>query len=94
MSNGQAVAASAGVTTKEMLFKEYTQGTSRKSGNDYRMVVLHDPVSLDNISFFLDNDSPVSVAGLQLRDKVTASFGMEFRFGRLQPVLIDLKKAI
>lgn len=96
MSNLNQTAAPTGngVTTKTMLFKEFNAGTSKKSGNEFRMVVLHDPLSLDNISFFLDADSPVSVQGLQLRDKVVASFGMEFRFGRLQPVLIDLKKAI
>lgn len=78
---------------KEMLFKSFTEGTGRKTGKPYRMVELHDPVSLDNVQFFLDDSSTVSVDGLQLRDKVIATFGMDVRYGRVQPVLQSLKKA-
>lgn len=82
-----------GATVKQMLFKEFQEGISKKSGNPYRMVVLHDPKSLDNISFFLEENSSINVNGLQLRDKVEAIFSMEFRYGRLQPVLQSIKKA-
>lgn len=80
-------------TVKEMLFKEYVEGIGKRSQNPYRMVVLHDPVSLDNISFFLDEQSNVNVNGLKLRDKVKATFTMEFRYGRLQPVLHSVSLA-
>lgn len=79
---------------KVMLFKSYKEDISKKSGNPYRMVELHDPESLDNVSFFLDADSPISVEGLKLRDKVEVMFGMDVRYGRIQPVLQSLKKAI
>lgn len=79
--------------TQQMVFKSYKEDTSKKSGKPYRMVELHDPQSLDNVSFFLDAESPITVEGLQLHDKVTATFGMEVRFGRIQPVLQGLRKA-
>lgn len=81
-----------GATVKQMLFKEENQGTSKKSGKDFHMVVLHDPETLENITFFLRDDSKVSAEGIRLKDKVNATFTMEFEFGRLQPVLQSLTK--
>lgn len=81
-----------GQTVKQMIFKEETQGVSKKSGNPYHMLVLHDPENLENISFFLREGSKVSAEGLKFKDKVNATFTMEFEFGRLQPVLQSLTK--
>lgn len=81
-----------GATVKQMVFKEENKGTSKKSGNPFHMIVLHDPETLENISFFLRDGSRVSAEGLKFKDKVNATFTMEFEFGRLQPVLQSLAK--
>ncbi|MDO3682095.1 hypothetical protein [Paenibacillus ehimensis] len=83
----------ANVITQEFLFKGEMSGTSKKSGNPYRSIELHDPNSLENMSFFLDPGNSVNTTGIQFRDKVFAEFAMEFRFGKLQPILKNLKKA-
>lgn len=89
-----AETSAVGTTVKDMLFKEYSEGISKKNGNPYRMVVLHDPVSLDNVSFFIEEHSSISVAGFKLKDKVKAAFSMEFKYGRLQPVLQSIKPSV
>lgn len=77
---------------KQMQFKGENQGKSKKSGNDYHIITLHDPVTLDNIDFFIREGSTVSTHGIQFKDKVQASFGMDFVYGRPQMVLLELKK--
>lgn len=81
-----------GTTVKQMVFKEETKGTSKKSGKDFHMLVLHDPETLENISFFLREDSSVTAEGIKFKEKVNATFTMEFEYGRLQPVLQSLTK--
>lgn len=75
---------------KEMLFKEEVKGVSKKTGEPYRMVVLHDPATLENISFFLNDDSNISVTGLKFKDKVKAVFELGFQYGRPQMQLNSL----
>lgn len=75
---------------KQMLFKEEVTGTSKKTGEPYRMIVLHDPETLDNISFFIDQDSKISVTGLKLKDKVNANFEIGFKYGKPQMLLNSL----
>ena len=81
-----------GGTVKQMLFKEENKGISKKSGNAFHMLVLHDPDTLENISFFLREDSKLDTKNILFKDKVNATFTMEFEFGRLQPVLQSLAK--
>lgn len=97
MSNvtGQQAAAmqSMAFLTKEMIFKKDENGTSKKTGNSFRVVELHDPATLDNISLFIREGTFVDTTGIQFKDKVHASFGMDFVFGKPQMVLKDIKKA-
>lgn len=80
------------VVRQRFLFKGSMAGTSKKSGRPYSQVELHDPNSLENMAFFLDPDSTVNTTGIQFRDPVMAEFSMEFRFGKLQPVLQKIQK--
>ena len=56
------------------------------------MIQLHDPSTLENMNFFLQADSNVSTNGINFRDKVRASFSMQFQFGELKPVLQSIIK--
>lgn len=78
---------------QEFLFKSEMSGTSKKTGNSYHSIELHDPNSLENMSFFLEPGNSLNTTGILFRDKVIAEFAMEFKFGKLQPVLKNLKKA-
>lgn len=69
------------------VFKGENKGTSKKTGNDFHIVTLHDPTTLDNVDFFLRPGSNVSTTGIQFKDEVIATFGMEVVYGKLQPVL-------
>jgi hypothetical protein len=77
---------------QEFVFKQDRSGKSKKSGNDYRQIELHDPSTLDNVSFFIDVNSNVNTTGLNFKDRVVAEFTMQLRFGQLQPILESLKK--
>lgn len=80
------------IMTQDFLFKEDQQGTSKKTGKPFRILTLHDPVTLDNAEFFLDEESPISTNGFKLRDKVRASFTMQMRWGKLTTVITALEK--
>jgi len=56
------------------------------------MIELHDPSTLENVSFFIREGSSVSTTGINFKDRVLASFGMEVVYGKLQPALHQLKK--
>lgn len=78
--------------TQEFTFKEFMTGTSKKTGKPFYMVQLHDFVTLENMNFFLQPDSNVSTNGINFKDKVRASFSMQFQFGELKPVLQSIVK--
>lgn len=80
------------IMTQDFLFKDDNAGISKKSGKAYRILTLHDPKTLDNVDFFLDGDCTISTEGFQIKDKVKAAFTMELRFGKLQPVIVQLTK--
>lgn len=77
---------------QDFLFKGDESGISKKNGNEWRRLTLHDPATLDNLDFFLDESSEVTTAGLKLKDKVQATMTMALRFGRLQPVVLSVVK--
>lgn len=89
----QAQAAGAGALVKEMLFKQDFTGISKKSGNQYRRITLHDPATLENMDSFVNDDVRIDTEGYKLRDKVVATFAMDYRYGRMEPVLVGLRKA-
>jgi hypothetical protein len=80
------------VAAQEFIFKGESRGTSKKSGQAYHMIELHDPSTLENVSFFIREGSSVSTTGINFKDRVLASFGMEVVYGKLQPALHQLKK--
>lgn len=83
---------SGNVMQQDFLFKDDNAGTSKKTGRPYRILQLHDQATLDNVDFFLDEDSTISTEGFKLKDKVKASFTMQLRFGKLTPVIVQLQK--
>lgn len=91
-NQAQATTLTNNVIKQEFLFKGEMSGTSKKSGRPYHQVELHDPNTLENMSFFLEQNSSVNTTGILFRDKVVAEFSMEFRFGNLQPVLQKIQK--
>lgn len=78
--------------TKEFVFKKDETGTSKKSGGSFRVVELHDPTTLENTPFFIREGQNVSTVGIQFKDKVVASFGMDIIYGKAQLVLQSLIK--
>jgi hypothetical protein len=81
------LAAGVGQLQEIFVFKGENKGTSKKSNKDFHIVTLHDPKTLENVDFFLRPGSEVSTDGINFRDEVIATFGMEVIFGKLQPVL-------
>lgn len=71
---------------KIMIFKNRNSGTSKKTGNSYDIVTLHDPDTLENIDCFIRNHE-VLTDGIDFKDEVIATFGMDIIFGKPQMVL-------
>lgn len=92
MSTQQVQDPNAGLT-KELLFKGTRKGESRKTGNPYHMISLHDPSSLENTDFFIPDNVEINTDGLKLKDRVIATFTLEFVNGRSQLALLAIKKA-
>ena len=80
------------VIEQEFLFKNANSGISKKTGKPYRMLQLHDQSTLENVDFFLDEESTISTEGLKLKDKVKASFAMQLKYGNFTPVIVQLQK--
>ena len=80
------------VIEQEFLFKNDNSGISKKTGKPYRMLQLHDQSTLENVDFFLDEESTISTEGLKLKDKVKASFAMQSKYGKFTPVIVQLQK--
>lgn len=79
--------------TKEFIFKSDHTGKSKKSGQDFRVIELHDPVTLDNTRFFIRDGQNVSTSGINFGMKVIAAFGMDIVYGRTELVLQSIRKA-
>lgn len=88
-----SVAVGVGQLQQVFVFKGENKGTSKKSGNEFHIVTLHDPETLDNVDFFLRPGSQVSTVGINFKEEVIATFGMEVVYGKLQPVLKALHSA-
>jgi len=80
--------------TQDFLYKEAVKGTSKRNGNDYHMIVLHDEKTLDNVTFFVGDDTSIDTTPFKLKDSVTASFEMAIRGGKMVPVLIKVVKSV
>ena len=72
---------------QKFIFKSENRGTSKKSGNNFHIVTLHDPETLENVDFFLRPGTSVSTDGIYFKNEVIATFGMEVLYGKIQPVL-------
>lgn len=83
---------SNGTITKEFVFKGANSGISRKSGRPYATVELHDPSTLENTTFFLNEGQTVSTDGINFRDKVAASLEVTISNGRPAFILHGIKK--
>lgn len=79
--------------TRDFIFKSDHTGTSKKSGQPYRVIELHDPVSLDNTRFFIRDGQNVSTSGINFGMKVVASFGMDIVYGKTELALQSIRKA-
>lgn len=79
-----------GFMEKDFVFKSDASGT--KNGRNWRSIELHDPITLDNTRFFVQEGQNVSTAGINFKDKVKASLFMDIRFGKPELVLAEVKK--
>ena len=87
-------AQAQGVMQKEMIFKSENEGTSKKPPyRNFRVIELHDPITLDNVSFFQRDGYIIPTEGLKFKDRVIASVGMDIVYGKLQSILVGLRKA-
>lgn len=74
-----------------MVFKKDYTGTSR-AGQPFRTIELHDPVTLDNTTFFIQAGVLIDSTGINFRDKVEAELQMGTYNGKPTLNLIGLKK--
>lgn len=77
---------------KVMIYKDEKKDISKKSNKPYHVLELHDPETLENVRFFLKEDTTVNTDGLKFKDKVKVEFVMSFQFGQLQPMISKLTK--
>lgn len=87
------MSAVASQMQKEFIFKSDHTGVSRKNNRDFRVVELHDPVTLENTRFFIRDGQHVSTSGINFKDKVIALFEMDIMFGKPDVVLQSIRKA-
>lgn len=78
---------------KRYLFKNEFSGTSKKTGNAFRTVELHDPVTLENTTFFHDVNVPLDTTGLRFKDPVIVVHGVQNYQGKPNLTLVTIKKA-
>jgi hypothetical protein len=79
------------VITEEHLFlKDFTGKSKKPPFNDFRLIELHDPETLENVSYFLPSDSTIPKGIFQLKQKVQATFGKQVMFGEAKLVLKSL----
>lgn len=76
---------------KKFIFKSRRQGTSRND-NQYHMIELHDPKSLENTTFFVQEGVTIDSTIFTFKDEVMADLDMEIRNGKPEFVLIGLSK--
>lgn len=63
---------------KNYIVKQAAEGTSKKSGNKYRMVELHDPTTLENTVYYLrDNQQHIDLKPLSFKQEVLVTHGIE-----------------
>lgn len=78
---------------KAYVFKGYVNEKSKRTGRPFTMVKLHDPVTLDNTDFFLQDDVEINFDGLKFKDNVVATLDIGVNYGKTTVNLLGLKKA-
>jgi len=76
------------------LFKSDFTGTSKKAPfNQFRIIVLHDPVTLENTEFFHDVNIPLDTTGLKLKDPVIVTHSIRNFQGKPNLQISAIRKA-
>lgn len=76
----------------ELIFMADKTLTKKDKSGDFRIIELHDPVSLEKVSFFVEPSQIIDTTGIVFKDKVKVTYGNIIRFGRPQTILEKLEK--
>lgn len=77
-----------------MVFKKDFTGVTKNGGRPFRTIELHDPLTLENTTFFLNENlmDNIDTSGIKFKDKVVATFQVGNFNGQPRLDLVGLKK--
>lgn len=80
---------------KNYVFKNKHTGTSKSTKKPFTMVELHDPITLENTTYFLQDGVEIpDLDSFKIKDKVAATLDIGVFNGKTVVNLLGLKKTV